>query len=228
MSAPVALITGAGQGLGRTIALQLAVAGFDVVINSRSNKVVAQQVADEAARHSVRSLAVIADISDPASIKSMVEQARAELGPIQVLVNNAAVRTRIPFAQLSLMDWRAVQQIDLEGPFLCSQAVLPDMQANRWGRIINILGNNAMAGDPSRVHVSAAKHGLVGLTLALANETRTMGTTVNAVSPSDMKAADPDEAERRRASVAAVIGFLASPQAENVTGQVIAVHCEGE
>lgn len=218
----VAIVTGAGRNLGRSIALALARASMDVVVNARSDLAAAERVAAEAGALGVRAIPVLADVTDQAAVEAMIGRA-AELGPVRVLVNNAALRTRVPVAELTFEDWRAVHDVVLDGAFRCVRAVLPLLRATGDGRVISVLGANALAGDPSRVHLSAAKHGLVGLTKALANACAADGITVNAVSPGKLDPPDEAEAGRRRDHLAATVAFLTSVEAGDVTGQVIEV-----
>jgi 3-oxoacyl-[acyl-carrier protein] reductase len=218
----VAIVTGGAKNLGRAIVLALAGAGFDVVVNARTDEAGAASAAMAATALGVRARPVLADVTDPAAVATMVERA-AELGPVGVLVNNAAVRGRVPVAELTVEDWRAVQSVVLDGAFHCVHAALPSLRAAGRGRVVNVLGANALAGDPTRVHLSAAKHGLVGLTLALAKACAADGITVNAVSPGKMNPADETEARRRRQRLAATVAFLASADGGDITGQVIEV-----
>lgn len=217
------MVTGAARNVGRSIALALAAAGFDVVVNARADLAAATGVADLCGG---RSIPVLADVSDPAAVAAMFERA-AELGPVRVLVNNAALRTRVPIGELTVEEWRRVHSVVLDGAFHCVHAALPLLRTVGDGRIVTMLGGNALAGDPGRVHVSAAKHGLVGMTLALAAACASDGITVNAVSPGKMNPPDAAEADRRRTRLADTVAFLASPQASDVTGQVIAVGPRG-
>jgi 3-oxoacyl-[acyl-carrier protein] reductase len=218
----VAVVTGGARNLGRSIVLALAVAGFDVVVNTRSNLDEAEAVAKEARDLGVGALPVLADVTDASAVERMMRRA-ADLGPLRVLVNNAALRTRVPVDAMTYEDWRAVHSVILDGAFRCVQAALPSLRESGDGRVINLLGANAMRGDPTRVHVAAAKHGLVGMTLALANALAEDGVTVNAISPGRVTPDDEAETERRRAGVANAIAFLASPAASEITGQVVEV-----
>jgi 3-oxoacyl-[acyl-carrier protein] reductase len=218
----VAVVTGAGRNLGRAMVLALARAGFDVVVNTRSGLEQAEIVAKEAEALGVRALPVLADVTDGDAVDEMVGRA-SSLGPLRVLVNNASLRTRIPIGEMTFDHWRHVQAVTLDGAFRCVSSALPALRASGDGRIVNIAGVNALRGDPTRVHVSAAKHGLVGLTLALADACAADGITVNAVSPGRMNADGEAESARRRDRLASTVAFLASPQAGDVTGQVIEV-----
>ncbi|GHJ41572.1 SDR family NAD(P)-dependent oxidoreductase [Streptomyces sp. TS71-3] len=216
----VAVVTGAGRGLGRAVVLALARAGFDVVVNTRTALERAAEVAREAEALGVRAAAVRADVTDGGAVEEMMRRA-ASLGPLRVLVNNAALRERVPLAEMTFEDWRRAHTVTLDGAFRCAQAVLPALRASGGGRIVNLLGANALRGDPERVHVSAAKHGLVGLTLALANACASEGITVNAVSPARMHADTGAERARRREQVADLVAHLALPASGGISGQVI-------
>ncbi|MFI6347887.1 SDR family NAD(P)-dependent oxidoreductase [Streptomyces sp. NPDC050560] len=222
----VAVVTGAGRNLGRAMALALAESGHAVVVNTRADLAAAEAVAKEAEAFSVPALAVAADVTDAEQVAAMMARAAA-LGPLRVLVNNASVRTRVPVAELSFEDWRRALDITLDGAFRCVRAALPELRAAGCGRIVNVIGGNALRGDPRRVHVSAAKHGLVGLTLSLAEACAQDGVTVNAVSPGHLNGPTEAETARRRAEVAAAVAFLASPAGAGVTGQVLSVGPRG-
>lgn len=222
----VAVVTGGARNLGRAIVLALAEAGFDVVVNTRADLDRAEAVAAEARDLGVRALPVRADVTDGDAVAEMMRRASG-LGPLRVLVNNAALRTHVPVGQLTFEDWRAVHSVILDGAFHCVRAALPALRAaaspTGGGRIITLLGAKAMRGDPTRVHVAAAKYGLVGMTLALAGACAADGITANAVSPGLVTPDDEQETARRRAAVASTIAFLASAAAADITGQVIEV-----
>jgi 3-oxoacyl-[acyl-carrier protein] reductase len=215
----VAVVTGAGRNLGSVIALALARDGFDVVVNTRSDIGSARAVCSRIEALGGRARAAVADVTDATAVARLMDEAR-ELGDIRVLVNNAALRNRVPFGDLTLEQWRAALAVTLDAAFICSHAVLDRMSGG--GRIVNILGANALAGDPDRVHVSAAKHGLAGLTRALAAACAGIGVTVNAVSPAGLQG-EPDQLEQRRRQVADIVAFLCSQAASGITGQVIEV-----
>jgi 3-oxoacyl-[acyl-carrier protein] reductase len=235
----VALVTGAARNTGRAVALALASDGLDVVVNTRADLERARAVAAEIEAGGGRAWAVAADVGDPAAVQAMADEVHERAGRVDVLVNNAAVRPRTPFLDLGFEEWRAVTGIVLDGAYLCSRAFLPGMVGRGFGRVVNIIGLRAQAGSPGRVHVSAAKHGLIGLTRALARELGRDGITVNAVSPgtiaTDRDALDPGRiAAAAKASpvgragtpedVAAMVAFLASDRAGYTTGQVIGVN----
>lgn len=216
----VCVVTGGGRGLGRTVVLALAGAGFDVVVNTRTALEPAAEVAREAEALGVRAVPVRADVTDGAAVEEMMRRA-ASMGPLRVLVNNAALRERVPLAEMTFDDWRRAHTVTLDGAFRCVQAALPALRAAGDGRIVNLLGANALRGDPERVHVSAAKHGLVGLTLALANACAADGITVNGVSPARMHADTDAGQAAHRERVADLVAHLALPTSGGVTGQII-------
>lgn len=219
----VAVVTGSAQNLGAAIALHLAERGFSVVINARSKVREAQAVANQARALGVEALAVQADVTDAGAVEMMLNEA-TELGAVRALVNNAAHRPVRPLAELDLAEWRAVHAVVAEGAFNCIQAALPHMRQAGGGRVVNILGGRAIEGDPDRVHLSAAKSALVGLTLAAAKACVRDRITVNAVSPHAMRTTDEADLRRRRVRVAQVVGLLASEDASAVTGQIISVY----
>jgi 3-oxoacyl-[acyl-carrier protein] reductase len=228
----VAVVTGGARNLGRTIVLALARDGFDVVVNTRSDVDRAETVAAEARELGVAAAVAAADVSDPAAVGRLFATADG-LGPLRVLVNNAAARTRVPVYDVTAADWEAVRAVTLDGAMNCVLAALPRLRAG-GGSIVSIIGGNALRGDPGRFHVSAAKYGLIGMTKALAAACAADHVNVNAVSPDHMtpdgnldKGLDADrEAQRRREGVADVVAFLAAPAGHDVTGQLIEVGAE--
>jgi 3-oxoacyl-[acyl-carrier protein] reductase len=221
----VAVVTGGARNLGRAIVLALARDGYDVVVNTRSDVEQAEKVAAEARAHGVAAAVAAADVADPAAVGRMFAVADG-LGPLRVLVNNAAARTRVPVYDVTAADWEAVRSVTLDGAMNCVLAALPRLRAGGGG-IVSIIGGNALSGDPGRFHVSAAKYGLVGMTKALAAACAADHVNVNAVSPSNMNPEAGQEAEResqrRREAVADAVAFLVSRAGCDVTGQLIEV-----
>ncbi len=220
----VAVVTGGARNLGRSMVLALARAGCDVVVNTRADAEQAEKVAAEARAYGVAAAVAVADVADPAAVEAMFATADA-LGPVRVLVNNAALRTRVDVHDLTPAQWQTVRAVVLDGAMQCTLAALPRLRAAGDGRVITMIGANALRGDPARVHVSAAKHGLIGLTKSLAAACAADGITANAVSPGKMNppGASADEIDRRRDMVAQTVVFLASRAGHGVTGQVIEV-----
>ena len=176
----VALVTGAGSGLGAVIAERLAREGLTVAVNTRARAEKADAVVAAIRAANGSAFAVTADVTDSAAVERMFETVAAH-GTLRVLVNNASYRPRQPVHEITEQDWRRVREVTLDGAFRCIRCALPALRPG--GRIVNILGRNALSGDPERVHLSAAKYGVLGLTLALAGALREDRVAVNAVSP---------------------------------------------
>jgi len=235
-----AIVTGAARNIGRAIALDLADGGASLAIVTKSDMDGAHAVAAEIESKGGNAIALQADISDPASVKKMIEETMGTFGRIDTLVNNAGVRPESPLEDLSWEEWRAVQGVILDGAFLCSQAALPLIEKNGQGAIINIGGLTAYTGAANRAHVVSAKAGLDGLTKALSVELGPRGITVNLVSPGlidtvrgKSSTAVPDHHKKhatllgrrgRPEEVASMVRYLAGPKARYVTGQTIHVN----
>jgi 3-oxoacyl-[acyl-carrier protein] reductase len=178
------LVTGAVRRIGRAIALRLAQDGAAVIIHARVSEAEGRAVAAEVAGHGVESLLCLAEITDEAAVRAMVEQCGERFGRLDILVNNAAIRGQVPFLGMSLAEWREVTGVILDGAFIVTKACLPLMlQSGEGGRIINIGGATAYTGAVERAHVVTAKAGLGGFTRALAAEFAGRGITVNCVVP---------------------------------------------
>jgi 3-oxoacyl-[acyl-carrier protein] reductase len=221
----VAVVTGGARNLGRAIVLALARDGLDVVVNTRADLEQAEKVAAEVRECGVAAAVAVADVADPTAVERMFAVAD-QLGPLRVLVNNAAVRTKVPVYDVTIADWEAVRSVTLDGAMNCVLAALPRLRTG-GGSIVSIIGGNALRGDRRRFHVSTAKYGLIGMTKALAAGCAADHVNVNAVSPSHMnpdpgQGADREE-QRRREAVADVVAFLAAPAGCDVTGELIEV-----
>lgn len=233
-----ALVTGASRNIGRAIALKLAGAGADIVINTLQDRDAAETVAGEIRALGRKSLVQVADIVDRQAVDRMVREASAKLGPIDILVCNASSRGQVDFLDLDYKTWRRVIDISLDGTFHCAQATLPGMIAKGWGRIITLGGISWHAGLKRRAHNLAGKSGLTGLTRALAVEFGDSGITANVISPGSIETARPVSAgtSPARASlppvprqgsveeIASAALFLAHPDQSYVTGQIIHVN----
>lgn len=235
-----ALVTGAGRNIGRAIILDLAARGCNVIVNTRVNQSEADAVAAEARELGANAVTMLGDVGRPAEIQRIAGQALERFATVDILVNNAAIRPAAPFLELEEQDWHRVVDVDLHAAFYTAKAFLPGMVAQHWGRIINLTGMNAIHGYAGRAHVSAAKHGLWGLTKALAKEFGPSGVTVNAISPGPIHSQHPDPAMTQHIAsqlgkiplgrlgepreIAALCGFLASDQGGFISGQMIAAN----
>jgi 3-oxoacyl-[acyl-carrier protein] reductase len=184
MSAHVALVTGGSRGIGAAIAVALAEAGAAVAVNYRERAADAEAVVAGIKANGGRAIAVAADVSQAAAVTAMVEQVAAALGPIDILVNNAGVAIVRGVDDLTEDDFDRTIAVNLKSAFLCTQAVLPEMRARKWGRIVNISSGAARGAGAIGVHYNASKAGMEGLTRGYAARLVKEGITVNAVAPS--------------------------------------------
>jgi 3-oxoacyl-[acyl-carrier protein] reductase len=244
-----ALVTGAGRNIGRAIILELAAKGADVIVNTRSNEAEAEAVAAEARELGVRALVVVGDISSQETIDRVAARAQAELGAVDIVVSNAAVRPVQSFFDLPVEDWNLILNTQLTASFRLAKTFVPGMVNKGWGRIVHITGPDAFIGITNRAHNVTAKGGLRALTKALAIELGPFGITVNDVAPGNIRVVR-DEASHplvgrdssghdRQAAIANIpvgrqgepdevayaVGFLVSPRAGFYTGT--AMHCFG-
>ena len=233
----VALVTGAGRGIGRAIAEALAAAGFTVVVNFASSEQAAAEVVAAIEAAGGKAWSHRADVSDEAQVEAMVKAVIEREGKIDVLINNAGITRDGLLMRMKTADWQSVIDLNLTGVFLCTRAVSKLMLKARSGRIINITSVVALMGNPGQANYSAAKAGLLGFTRSNAAEFASRGVTVNAVAPgfieSDMTAeldkepilkAIPLGRMGSAAEVAGAVRFLAAdPAAAYITGQVLQV-----
>jgi NAD(P)-dependent dehydrogenase (short-subunit alcohol dehydrogenase family) len=246
----VAVVTGGGRAIGKVIALRLARDGADLVL-AGPDRAELESAAAEVEALGRRALPVVTDVTREEQVSAMAARALEALGRIDVLVNNAGIiGPTAPVVSLRRADWDEVLAVNLTGAMLCCRAVLPDMMARRSGRIINISSVAGKIAYPLRSPYAVSKWGLIGLTLTLAREVGPYDIQVNAVCPGPVegermrriiatRAAElgqaVEEAERwyldkmalrrmvRAEDVAAVVAFLASPEARNITGQALDV-----
>ena len=196
----VALVTGAGRGIGKAIAVALAQAGANVAVNYRAREADALAVADAVRGLGRHTMAIRADVSDGGAVRYMLAAITSELGGVDVLVNNAGMAIRRELDDLTEADFDRTIAVNLKSAFLCTQAVLPNMRARRWGRIVNISSGAARGAGAVGLHYNASKAGLEGLTRGYAARLVKQGITVNAVAPSlietDMSPGRPEVAQR--------------------------------
>jgi NAD(P)-dependent dehydrogenase (short-subunit alcohol dehydrogenase family) len=245
-----ALVTGGGRGIGAAIARQLLAAGATVTVLGRRLDVVQAIAAEQPERLH----AVSADVSDPAQVAAAFASARERFGPLAILINNAGQAGSAPFLKTDAQLWQQMLAVNLTGTFLCTQTALPDMLAGSWGRIVNVASTAGLTGYAYVSAYCTAKHGVIGLTRALALEVAKKGVTVNAVCPgytetdillesiANVMAKTGRSAEAARAGFAAgnpqgrlvqpdevadTVRWLCGEAASAITGQSIAV-CGGE
>jgi NAD(P)-dependent dehydrogenase (short-subunit alcohol dehydrogenase family) len=238
----IALITGAQQGIGRAMAVEFAAAGADVAINWLDDQDAAERVSGEVRGHGRRALLVRADIARLEQVRSMVSAVGQELGPVDVLINNAGVFPRVVFLDMTESDWDHVLGVNLKGACFCAQAVAKAMVgAGRPGVIINLTSGAAFRSSPRGVHYVASKGGVVSMTRAMALELAPYRIRVNAIAPGLTDTAQPrygsSEAELAETARAIPLGrmarpeeiaraavFLAADDASFVTGQTLHVN----
>jgi 3-oxoacyl-[acyl-carrier protein] reductase len=235
----VALVTGASRGIGREIALTLCRSNFDIIVASpeiENN----EAVADTVRQCGGNAMTLNLDVSSEESVKEGVSAALKKMGRIDVLVNNAGITRDGLAMRMKQADWNLVLQINLTGAFLVSQAVIPAMIKERWGRIINIASVVGEMGNAGQANYVASKSGLIGLTKCLAKELASRSITVNAIAPGFietdmthvltqevkdlMMSAIPLKRFGKPADIANAVKFLASEDANYITGSVLRVN----
>jgi 2-hydroxycyclohexanecarboxyl-CoA dehydrogenase len=239
-----AVVTGAGKGMGEAIARRLARDGFGVAVLDVDTEA-ADRVAAEIGKDGGEAIAITpVDVSDRARVNAAMHRVRDELGPILVLVNNAGITGFHKFMDITDELWNRIIAVNLTGAFYCTQAVVPDMVAAGWGRIVNISSSSAQGGQQNMVHYVSSKAGMIGMTKALAHELGPKGITVNTIPPGsivtpmmqeaagggrlgnldDLVARIPVRRLGEPEDIAAACAYLVSDEAGYVTGQVIGVN----
>ena len=243
LAGKVALVTGGARNIGRAICRALAAGGAAVMVNARTSRAQADETAAMITQAGGKAAVHIADVTDAAQVRALVDATVKRFGRLDVLVNNAAVRAETPFESMPLDEWRRVLASILDSAFLCSQACLPHLAAAGGGTIIHIGGLTGHRGATDRAHVITAKAGLAGLTKAMALDLAPKGITVNCVVPGTIESQRglpgvPERPASRRApppigrrgepeEVAAMVRMLCGPDARYVTGQAIHVNGGG-
>ena len=233
------LITGAAQGIGKSIAVEMAKEGANIGV-ADINITTAESAAQEISAIGVKSTALQLNVADQSSVTDAVQAFTKELGSLDVLVNNAGITRDTLLMRMKEEDWDTVLNINLKGTFLCTKEAVKIMAKQRYGKIINISSVVAFIGNPGQANYSASKAGLIGLTRTTAREYAPRGIRVNAIAPGFIKTAMTDvlpdnvKDEMMKAiplgqfgtpeDVAQAAIFLSSPESDYLTGQVIHVN----
>jgi 3-oxoacyl-[acyl-carrier protein] reductase len=235
----VALVTGASQGIGHACAKALAKDGATLAVAARNQQKLDELVA-EITTAGGKAVAFAMDVTDEEQVKSQIKQAIAQLGKIDILINNAGITRDQLVMRMKRADWDAVLTTNLTSAYLCTQQVIPSMLKQRWGRIINITSVFGQMGQAGQANYAASKAGLIGLTMAIARELASRNITCNAVAPgfieTAMTATLTEEFKQSAVKqiplgrvgtpeeVAAAVSFLASEEAGYITGQVLGIN----
>jgi 2-hydroxycyclohexanecarboxyl-CoA dehydrogenase len=241
--AKVALVTGAAAGIGRACARRLASEGIAVGVLDL-NFEGCQKVVDEIAAAGGQAIALQASIADRAQVSAAVARLREAFGPVTIVVNNAGITDTTPFKEITDEQWDRILQINLKGTFIVTQVCLPDMEAAKWGRIVNISSSSAQTGAIGMAPYSASKGAMITLTRTLAQELGPLGITVNNIPPGTVMNTVMSEANRAKfpmsmdalvnsipvrhtgepEDIANACAFLVSEASGYVTGQTIGVN----
>lgn len=237
LTGKTAIVTGGARGIGKSIAMTLAAAGANIVINYTRSSKEAEEVVEEAKKLGVSALAVKADVSKNDEIENLVKEVLNQFGSIDILVNNAGITRDNLLIRMSEEDFQAVIDINLKGAFICTKHVSKVMMKQRTGKIINIASVVGVMGNAGQSNYAASKAGLIGFTKSIAKELAKRNINVNAVAPgyieTDMTASLPEKVREAfminipmargglPQDVANVVLFLSSEYSDYITGQVI-------
>jgi 3-oxoacyl-[acyl-carrier protein] reductase len=239
LSGKVAVVTGAGRGIGTGIAERLAAQGARVIVNYRASVQGAEETVDRIRQAGGEAAAIQADVSQSADAQRLIKEAIATWGGLDILVNNAGTTRDMVIMMLKEDDWDTVIRTNLTSTFYCSKAAVRHMMRKRYGRIVNITSVVGLAGQSGQTNYAASKAGIIGFTKSLAKEVGSRGITVNAVAPGFVPTALTDvlsDEQKAQAidmtplgrmgtveDVANAVVFLASDEACFITGQVLSV-----
>lgn len=234
-----AVVTGAGRGIGKAIALKLAELGANIVINYRSSSNSAEELIKEIQSKGSKAIAVQGDVSVFSEAENIMKKAVEAFGSLDILVNNAGITKDGLILRMKEDDFDKVIEVNLKGAFNCIRHATPIMMKQRAGKIVNISSVVGVTGNAGQINYSAAKAGIIGITKSAARELASRGITVNAVAPgfiqTDMTEVLSDKVKESTVNsiplkrfgtaqdVANLVAFLASPSADYITGQVINV-----
>lgn len=239
----VAVVTGGASGIGEATCHELARRGLNIGVLD-INEQAAQRVTEDLRAVGTKAIGLGVDVTDRAGLEHAFAKVRSELGPVSVLVTCAGVFGFAPFDQITPAAWSRIVDVNLTGTFHCCQVALPDMVAAKWGRVVMISSSSAQRGSPFAAHYAASKGGVITLTKSLAREYAPHGITVNNIPPSGIETPMQQRAQAAGhlksnehiagniplghlgtgADIAAAVGFLCSPEAGFITGQVLGVN----
>jgi 3-oxoacyl-[acyl-carrier protein] reductase len=238
-SGKVALVTGAGKNIGKTIALDLAREGATVIVNGRSDRALVDATVAEINQAGGQAIGALADVTKPDEVARMVDAAVASFGGIDIVVSNAGLRRQTSFLDMSFAEWREILSVALDGAFVLMKAAVPHMIPRGGGALVSLSGISTHVGTPNRCHVSASKSGLEGLMRALAIELAPHQITANCVAPGAVdtvrgptagpgghlpESGIPLGRKAAVSEIAAAVRFLAGPDGRYITGQVLHVN----
>jgi NAD(P)-dependent dehydrogenase (short-subunit alcohol dehydrogenase family) len=224
----VAVVTGGGRGIGAAVVRELAALGAAVAVSARTEAEI-EAVAEELRAGGHRALAVRCDVTDEAGVAALRRTVEAELGPVDVLVNNAGIASSATVARTTLEEWNRIFAINATGTFLCTRELLPGMMERGWGRVVNVASIAGLTGDRYMAAYAASKHAVMGLTRCAAAEAATKGVTVNAVCPGYVDTPMTDQSVARMVEMTGMVAsrareYLAktSPQGRLIAPEEVA------
>jgi 3-oxoacyl-[acyl-carrier protein] reductase len=235
----VALVTGAGRGIGRAIALELAQKGFDIAVNYKNSAAAATELCEELSGLGSAAQAFRADVASASDVSALFKSIEESMGTVQVLVNNAGITRDNLLMRMKVEEWNDVVSSNLNSAFYCTKEAIRGMVRARWGRVVCIASVVGLVGNAGQANYSATKAGVIGFAKSVAREYATKGITVNVIAPgfieTDMTSALKEDVRSsvlqqiptgrmgRAEDVAKAVAFFASDESSYVTGQVLAV-----